>query len=174
MPYTGEFKDAQAYFAQRQGQPQIQMTPQIGKAAVEATAPPKDTGGERIAPVTPPADALPVRPAEPAITPPPATSPQTQYVPGGTLPQGNAPQQLSDAAQGNSVALLSLSPTQPVDQLSTPLTQSIGAGSMSPIPWQEVQGWGWSPSSVDMGGMNMGGGGGGKFGGAGGFMGGGD
>jgi hypothetical protein len=95
-------------------------------------------------------------------------------VPGGTLPQGNAPQQLSDAAQGNSVALLSLSPTQPVDQLSTPLTQSIGAGSVSPIPWQEVQGWGWSPSSVDMGGGGMGGGGGGKFGGAGGFMGGGD
>jgi hypothetical protein len=29
-----------------------------------------------------------------------------------------------------------------------------------------VQGWGWSPSSVDMGGINLGGGG--KFGGAGG------
>ena len=32
------------------------MTPQIGKASVEATAPPRDTGGERVAPVTPPVD----------------------------------------------------------------------------------------------------------------------
>jgi len=47
------------------------------------------------------------------------------------------------------------------------LTQSIGAGSLSPVPWQEVQGWGWSPSSVDMGGMNLSGGGG-KLGGVGG------
>ena len=56
---------------------------------------------------------------------------------------------------------------QPVDQTSTPLTQSIGAGSLSPGPWQDVQGWSWSPSSVDMGGVNLGGGGG-KLGGVGG------
>ena len=70
-------KDAQAYFAQRpgQGQQQIQMTRQIGKASVEATAPPKDTGGEWVAPVTPPVDALLVRPAAPQTPIAPAAPP---------------------------------------------------------------------------------------------------
>ena len=70
-------KDAQAYFAQRpgQGQQQIQLTPQIGKASVEATAPPRDTGGKRVAPVTPPVDALPVRPAAPQTPIAPAAPP---------------------------------------------------------------------------------------------------
>jgi len=45
----------------------------------------------------------------------------------------------------------------------TLLTQSISAGSLSPVPRQEVQGCGSSPSSVDMGGV-----GGGKLGGVGG------
>ena len=46
------------------------------------------------------------------------------------------------------------------------MSRPFGAGSLSPIPWQEVQGWGWSPASIDMGGMNLSGGG--KLGGVGG------
>ena len=107
-------KDAQAYFADRPGQGrQIQMTPQIGKASVEATAPPKDTGGERVAPVTPPVDALPVRPAAPQMPIAPA-APLVQTT--AELPQGNAPQQLVDASQGN-MTMLGFAP-QPVDQTS--------------------------------------------------------
>jgi hypothetical protein len=49
-------------------------------------------------------------------------TPQSQL----TLPQGNAPQQLVDASQGN-VAALTFAPT-PADQLRTPLTQSVGTG----------------------------------------------
>ena len=55
---------------------------------------------------------------------------------------------------------------QPVDQTSK--ADAIDRRrSLSPVPWQAVQGWGWSPSSVDMGGMNLSGGGG-KLGGVGG------
>lgn len=43
--------------------------------SVEATAPPRDTGGKRVAPVTPPVDALPVRPAAPQTPIAPAAPP---------------------------------------------------------------------------------------------------
>ena len=55
---------------------------------------------------------------------------------------------------------------QPVDQTSK--ADAIDRRRLAvAVPWQEVPGWGWSPSSVDMGGMNLSGGGG-KLGGVGG------
>ena len=55
---------------------------------------------------------------------------------------------------------------EPVDQTSK--ADAIDRRRLAvAVPWQEVPGWGWSPSSVDMGGTNLSGGGG-KLGGVGG------
>ena len=110
--------------------------------------------------MTPPVDALPVRPAAPQTSIAPAAPPvQTT-----AISQGDAPQQLVDASQGN-MTMLVFAP-QPVDQTSK--ADAIDRRRLAVAgPPAGGAGLGRSPSSVDMGGMNLSGGGG-KIGGVGG------
>jgi len=108
--------------------------------------------------VTPPVDALPVRPAAPQTPIAPAAPPvQTT-----AISQGNAPQQLVDASQGN-MTMLVFAP-QPVDQTSK--ADAIDRRRLA-LAGPLAGGAGLGLVAVDVGGMNLSGGGG-KLGGVGG------
>src|SRR5215472_12621393 len=138
------------------------MTRQIGKASVEATAPPKDTGGERVAPVMSPVDALPAAPQTPIA---PAAPPvQTTAISADATAGQRAaavrrrePGQHDDAGFCTAAGRSDVDAADAIDRRRLAVAGPLAGGA----------GWGWSPSSVDMGGVNLGGGGG-KLGGVGG------
>ena len=126
-----------------------------------------EQGGPMAAAPPPPADpmSMPVLPSQ--VAPAAPGAPGGPPPPGGLAPPGLAPQMMLDASQGSPIAMMGLSPIQPVQnvQMSTPLVDSMAtqqpfaSQGLSPIPFAEMAGWGWgSPMS---GGLFDGGGGGG-------------
>jgi hypothetical protein len=149
-----------------------QLTPNLAKAFIGAVKAEDDTPAP-----PPPAGAQPVLPSQ--VAPAAPGAPGGPAAPGGapgapTLPAGNAPQMMMQASQGNPIAMAGLAPP-PVDvaPTSTPLTAGQVMPNPSalqpPIPWQTMQGWGWSaPDTGGWGGWTGGGFDGGLSGGFGG------
>ncbi|MEY9428122.1 hypothetical protein ABH975_003437 [Bradyrhizobium ottawaense] len=156
----------------------LTMTPEIGKAAISATQPsaPKSsdtlksalwagTRGDQGPPVVPP----PKPDLQPAPPPPAPIVAQGEDTPApqmqaATLPAGNAPQPLIDAAVTGQVppslaqipqVQTSWEPPPQMQQAQLGMMQPFGQGNLSPIPWDWMGGWGWGPPA---GGFDMGGG----------------
>ncbi|WLB24969.1 hypothetical protein QIH85_24110 [Bradyrhizobium japonicum] len=154
----------------------LAMTPEIGKAAISATQPdaPKrsDTLKSALWSATR-TDQLPVPAPKPDL-PAPATAPAPPVLAQGadetpqpaqappTLPAGNAPRPIIDAAvTGRAPPQLSpipqvqtsWEPPPQVQQTQLGLNmQPFGQGNLSPIPWDWMGGWGWGqPAGFDTG-----------------------
>ena len=121
-----------------------QMTPELAKAIVGAVdakdaaalqAPPSPPGAQ---PVVMPADVAPPAPGAPG-------GPVTSQGGAMTLPAGNAPVMMTQASQGNPIAMAGLAPPPVSPQMTSPLApQTFPNALQPPIPSAEMQGWGWS------------------------------
>ena len=131
--------------------------------SVEATAPPRDTGGKRVAPVTPPVDALPVRPAAPQTPIAPAAPPvQTTAISAhATAGQRAATARRREPGQHDDAGFCAAAGRSDVDAADAIDRRRLAvAGPLA-------GGAGLGLVAVDVGGMNLSGGGG-KLGGVGG------
>ena len=174
--------------AQQPAQP-LTMSPEIGKAAINATQPsaPKssntlksalwagtrgDQGPPIVEPPKPDLQAPPPPPA-PIVAQDDTPAPQAQAP---TLPAGNAPQPMIDAAVTGQIppqlsaipeVQTNWEPPAQVQQSQLGLQmQPFGQGNLSPIPWDWMGGWGWGAPAggFDAGGFGGDWGGGGGFG----------
>jgi hypothetical protein len=147
------------------------MTPEMAQALTNVY---KDESRVTPDPSPPPADAMPVLPAQPAA-PAGGTAGGLSLAPSGLsqIPTGTIPGQ--GASQGGSIAMAGMLP--PIDNatFSSPLLNSAAASGsspsmgLSPIPMQTLGGWGWGGGSSIGAGLDWGGGGGFDLGGGGGF-----
>jgi hypothetical protein len=144
------------------------MTPEMAQALTNVY---KDESRVAPDPSPPPADAMPVLPAQPA-TPAGGTAGGLSLAPPGlsSIPTG-AVAPGAPGSQGGSIALAGVLPPIENSTYSSPLLNQTAAsggmvGGLSPISPQVLGGWGWGGGNIGAG-LDWGGGGGFDMGGGG-------